>query len=146
MFVFYHSQDREKELSVLQEQLNLLAAEKNEDGNTVEILSRFFEFLDTADEEKVQHEDAIKELRGIISGKDEQVAHLTTKISELSLSQNEDQLEAATHRILLSFSNVFGQKEPQDGSSVSEKICLSGEWSCFLSAKYAEFYYDASIK
>ncbi|WZZ29534.1 hypothetical protein YC2023_012935 [Brassica napus] len=50
---------------------NLLAAEKNEDGNTVEILSRFFEFLDTADEEKVQHEDAIKELRGIISGKDE---------------------------------------------------------------------------
>ncbi|KAF3601269.1 hypothetical protein F2Q69_00038730 [Brassica cretica] len=88
-------------------------------GNTVEILSRFFKFLDTADEEKVQHEDAIKELRGIISGKDE---------------------------ILLSFSNVFGQKEPQDGSSVSEKICLSGEWSCFLSAKYAEFYYDASIK
>ncbi|KAF2542047.1 hypothetical protein F2Q70_00037485 [Brassica cretica] len=64
-------EDREKELSVLQEQFNLLAAEKNEDGNTVEILSRFSEFLDTADEEKVQHEDAIKELRGIISGKDE---------------------------------------------------------------------------
>ncbi|KAJ4916673.1 hypothetical protein Rs2_02223 [Raphanus sativus] len=138
-------EDREKELAVLKEQFNLLTAENNEDVNTVEILSRFSKFLDTADEEKTQHEDAIKELRGIISGKDDEIAHLTTKISELSghHSQNEELLEAATDRILLSLSNVFGQEEPQHGSSVSEKIAHLESGVAFLSVKYTEFYYGA---
>ncbi|CAH8381701.1 unnamed protein product [Eruca vesicaria subsp. sativa] len=140
-------EDREKELAVLQEQFNLLTAEKNgvEDGNTVEILSRFSKFLETAEEEKVQHEDALKELRGIITGKDEEIAHLTTKISELSghQSQDEEQLVAATDRVLLSLSNVFGQEELMHGSSVSEKVAHLENGVAFLSAKYTEFYYGA---
>ncbi|XP_013662547.2 trans-Golgi network-localized SYP41-interacting protein 1 isoform X2 [Brassica napus] len=143
-------EDREKELAVLQEQFNLLTAVKNvskgdEDGNTVEILSRFSKFLETAEEEKTQHEDALKELRGIISGKDDEIAHLTTKISELSghQSENEEQLVAATDRVLVSLSNVFGQQELIHGSSVSEKIAHLENGVAFLSAKYAEFYYGA---
>ncbi|KAG2269630.1 hypothetical protein Bca52824_064185 [Brassica carinata] len=138
-------EDREKELAVLQKQFNLLTAEKNDDGNTVEVLSRFSKFLETAEEEKTQHEDALRELRGIISGKDDEIAHLTTKISELSghRSQNEEQLEAAADRILLSLSNVFGQEELMHGSSVSEKIAHLENGVAFLSAKYTEFYYGA---
>ncbi|CAG7864570.1 unnamed protein product [Brassica rapa] len=143
-------EDREKELAVLQEQFNLLTAVKNvskgeEDGNTVEILSRFSKFLETAEEDKTQHEDALKELRGIISGKDDEIAHLTTKISELSghQSENEEQLVAATDRVLVSLSNVFGQQELIHGSSVSEKIAHLENGVAFLSAKYAEFYYGA---
>ncbi|KAL0798919.1 hypothetical protein Bca101_054094 [Brassica carinata] len=127
---------------------NLLTGENDskgeEDGNTVEILSRFSNFLKTAEEEKIQHEDALKELRGIISEKDEEIAHLTAKISELSSSQEEEeQLVAATDRILLALSNVFGQEEPQLGSSVSEKIANLENGVAFLSAKYTEFYYGA---
>ncbi|CAH8349720.1 unnamed protein product [Eruca vesicaria subsp. sativa] len=138
-------EDREKELVVLQEQFKLLTSEKNdskgeEDENTVEILSRFSNFLKTAEEEKIQHEDALKELRGIISRKDEEIADLTTKLSS---SQDEEQLVAATDRILLSLSNVFGQEEPQYGSSVSEKIAHLESGVAFLSAKYTEFYYGA---
>lgn len=138
-------EDRDKELAVLQEQFKLLNDSKGEeDGNTVEILSRFSNFLKTAEEEKIQHEDALKELRGIISGKDEEIVHLTAKISELSPSSQEElQLVAATDRVLLSLSNVFGQEEPQLGSSVSEKIANLENGVAFLSAKYTEFYYGA---
>ncbi|KAF8090884.1 hypothetical protein N665_0462s0021 [Sinapis alba] len=138
-------EDREKELAVLQGQFNLLTAEKNEDRNTVEIVSRFSKFLETYEEEKVQHEDALRDLRGIISGKDDEIAHLTSKISELSghHSQNEEQLEGAADRILLSLSNVFGQEELIHGSSVSEKIAHLENGVAFLSAKYTEFYYGA---
>ncbi|CAN6888104.1 unnamed protein product [Brassica oleracea var. botrytis] len=140
--------DREKELAVLQEQFNLLTAVKNvskgeEDANTVEILCRFSKFLETAEEDKVQHEDALKELRGIISGKDDEIAHLSTKISELSSSQDEEQLVAATDRVLVSLSNVFGQQQLMHGSSVSEKIAHLENGVAFLSAKYTEFYYGA---
>ncbi|XP_056847558.1 trans-Golgi network-localized SYP41-interacting protein 1 isoform X2 [Raphanus sativus] len=141
-------EDREKELAVLQEHFNLLTAEKSdskveEDGNnTVEILSRFSKFLETAEEEKIRHEDALKELRGVISGKDEEIANLTAKSS--SSQDEEQQLVAATDRILLSLSNVFGQEEPQhSGSSVSEKIAHLESGVAFLSAKYTEFYYGA---
>ncbi|KAJ0247507.1 TGN-localized SYP41-interacting protein [Hirschfeldia incana] len=141
-------EDREKELAVLQEQFKLLTAEKNdskveEDGSTVEIISRFSKFLETAEEEKIRHEDALKELRGIITGKDEEIANLTTKISEPSSSLDEEQLVAATDRVLLSLSNVFGQEEPQLGTSVSEKIANLENGVAFLSAKYTEFYYGA---
>ncbi|KAL0705308.1 hypothetical protein Bca4012_071733 [Brassica carinata] len=140
--------DREKELAVLQEQFNLLTAVKNvskgeEDANTVEILCRFSNFLETAEEDKVQHEDALKELRGIISGKDDEIAHLSTKISDLSSSQDEEQLVAATDRVLVSLSNVFGQQQLMHGSSVSEKIAHLENGVAFLSAKYTEFYYGA---
>ncbi|KAG5385375.1 hypothetical protein IGI04_036845 [Brassica rapa subsp. trilocularis] len=110
-----------------------------------QILSRFSKFLETAEEDKTQHEDALKELRGIISGKDDEIAHLTTKISELSghQSENEEQLVAATDRVLVSLSNVFGQQELIHGSSVSEKIAHLENGVAFLSAKYTEFYYGA---
>lgn len=149
-------EDWEKELAGLQEQFKLLTGEndfKAEDGNTVEILSRFSEFLKTAKEERIQHEDALRELHGIISGKDVEIAHLTTKISELSSSQsvsetnneaqNDEQVEAATDRIMLSLSNVFGQEELQYGSSVPEKLAHLENRVSFLGAKYTEFYYGA---
>ncbi|KAF3507209.1 hypothetical protein F2Q69_00008054 [Brassica cretica] len=122
-------EDREKELVALQEQFNLSTGEKND-----------------SKVEKIQHDDALKELQGIIIKKDEEIAHLTTKISELSSSsqdEEEQQLVAATDRILLSLSNVFGQEEPQLGSSVSEKITNLENGVAFLSAKYTEFYYGA---
>ncbi|CAN6985201.1 unnamed protein product [Brassica oleracea var. botrytis] len=123
-------EDREKELVALQEQFNLSTGEKND-----------------SKVEKIQHDDALKELQGIIIKKDEEIAHLTTKISELSSSSSQDeeeqQLVAATDRILLSLSNVFGQEEPQLGSSVSEKITNLENGVAFLSAKYTEFYYGA---
>ncbi|CDY54835.1 BnaC03g75850D [Brassica napus] len=122
-------EDREKELVALQEQFNLSTGEKND-----------------SKVEKIQHDDALKELQGIIIKKDEEIAHLTTKISELSSSsqdEEEQQLVAATDRILLSLSNVFGQEEPQLGSFVSEKITNLENGVAFLSAKYTEFYYGA---
>ncbi|CAN6816576.1 unnamed protein product [Brassica oleracea] len=123
-------EDREKELVALQEQFNLSTGEKND-----------------SKVEKIQHDDALKELQGIIIKKDEEIAHLTTKISELSSSSSQDeeeqQLVAATDRILLSLSNVFGEEEPQLGSSVSEKITNLENGVAFLSAKYTEFYYGA---
>ncbi|CAG7899260.1 unnamed protein product [Brassica rapa] len=123
-------EDREKGLVVLQEQFNLSTGEKNDSKG-----------------EKIQHDDALKELQGIIIKKDEEIAHLTTKISELSSSSSQDeeeeQLVSATDRILLSLSNVFGQEEPQLGSSVSEKITNLENGVAFLSAKYTEFYYGA---
>ncbi|KAL0678705.1 hypothetical protein Bca4012_006686 [Brassica carinata] len=123
-------EDREKELVALQEQFNLSTGEKND-----------------SKVEKIQHDDALKELQGIIIKKDEEIAHLTTKISELSSSSSQDeeeqQLVAATDRILLSLSNVFGEEEPQLGSSVSEKITNLENGVAFLSAKYTEFYYGS---
>ncbi|XP_033132610.1 rootletin [Brassica rapa] len=125
-------EDREKELVVFQEQFNLSTGENHSKG----------------EEEKIHHEDAFKELQGIIIKKDEEIAHLTAKISELSSSsssqdEEEQQLVSATDRILLSLSNVFGQEEPQLGSSVSEKITNLENGVAFLSAKYTEFYYGA---
>ncbi|CAA7023612.1 unnamed protein product [Microthlaspi erraticum] len=142
---------REKELAGLKEQFKLLTGEndlKDEDENTVEIVNRFSKFLETAEEEKIQHEDALRELRGIISGKDEEIAHLTTKVSELSSSshsaQDEGELEAATDRILVSLSSVFGQEELQyGGASVPEKLAHLESRVSFLGAKYSEFYYGA---
>uniref|UniRef100_A0A1J3HKH1 Uncharacterized protein n=1 Tax=Noccaea caerulescens TaxID=107243 RepID=A0A1J3HKH1_NOCCA len=146
-------EEREKELARLKEQFKLLTGEndlKDEDGSTVEIVNRLLKYLKTAEEERIQHEDALRELRGIISGKDGEIADLTTKISELSSShsvsgpaQNEEQLEAATDRILLSLSAVFGQDELQYGSFVSEKLAHLESRVSFLSAKYSEFYYGA---
>ncbi|CAF2253604.1 hypothetical protein YC2023_096467 [Brassica napus] len=124
-------EDREKELVVLQEHFDLSTGEKND-----------------SKVEKIQHDDALKELQGIIIKKDEEIAHLATKISELTSSsssqdEKEQQLVSATDRILLSLSNVFGQEEPQLGSSVSEKITNLENGVAFLSAKYTEFYYGA---
>lgn len=158
MFCFFSTiqndkEEREKELAGLKEQFKLLTGEndlKDEDGSTVEVVNRFSKYLETAEEERIQHEDALRELRGIISGKDAEIADLTTKISELSSShsvsgpaQNEEQLEAATDRILLSLSAVFGQDELQYGSSVSEKLAHLESRVSFLIAKYSEFYYGA---
>ncbi|CAH2033999.1 unnamed protein product [Thlaspi arvense] len=150
-------EDREKELAGLKEQFKLLTGDNDlngGDGDTVEIVSRFSKFLKTAEEERIQHEDALRKLRGIISGKDDEIADLTAKISELSSSQssvsdaehqaqNAEQLEAATDRILLTLSNVFGQEQLQYGSSVSEKVAHLENGVAFLSAKYTEFYYGA---
>ncbi|KAG5390468.1 hypothetical protein IGI04_032009 [Brassica rapa subsp. trilocularis] len=125
-------EDREKGLVALQEQFNLSTGENHS----------------KVEEEKIHHEDALKELQGIIIKKDEEIAHLTAKISELTSSsssqdEKEQQLVSATDRILLSLSNVFGQEEPQLGSSVSEKITNLENGVAFLSAKYTEFYYGA---
>lgn len=142
---------------MLQEQFKLLTDEndlKDEDGNTtVDIVTRFSKFLKTAKEERIQHEDALRELHGIITGKDDEIADLTTKISELSSSQsvsemtdqaqNVEHLEAATDRIMLSLSTVFGQEELQYGSSISEKLAHVENRVSFLGAKYTEFYYGA---
>ncbi|EFH69707.1 hypothetical protein ARALYDRAFT_472902 [Arabidopsis lyrata subsp. lyrata] len=150
-------EDWEKELAGLQEQFKLLTDGndlKGEDGNTTEeIVSRFSKFLKTAKEERIQHEDALKELHGVISGKDNEIADLTTKISELSSSQsvselgdqaqNMEHLEAATDRIMVCLSNVFGQEELQYGSSISEKLAHLENRVSFLGAKYTEFYYGA---
>jgi len=125
-----------------------------EDGNTtVDIVSRFSKFLKTAKEERIQHEVALKELHGVISGRDDEIADLTTKISELSSSQpvsemgdqaqNLEHLEAATDRIMVSLSNVFGEGELQYGSSISEKLAHLENRVSFLGAKYTEFYYGA---
>ncbi|XP_024009020.1 thyroid receptor-interacting protein 11 [Eutrema salsugineum] len=148
-------EELEKELAGLQEQINQSGETdlNGENGNTVEIVTRFSKFLKIAEAERIQHEDALRELRGIISGKDNEIADLTTKISELSSSQsvsesghqaqNEEQLEAATDRILFSLSTVFGQEELQYGSSVTEKLAHLENRVSFLSAKYTEFYYGA---
>ncbi|AEE30533.1 TGN-related, localized SYP41 interacting protein [Arabidopsis thaliana] len=149
--------DWEKELAGLQEQFKLLTGENDltgEDGNTtVDIVSRFSKFLKTAKEERIQHEVALKELHGVISGRDDEIADLTTKISELSSSQpvsemgdqaqNLEHLEAATDRIMVSLSNVFGEGELQYGSSISEKLAHLENRVSFLGAKYTEFYYGA---
>ncbi|XP_023633237.1 COP1-interactive protein 1 isoform X1 [Capsella rubella] len=150
--------DWEKELAGLQEQFKLLTGEndsKSEDGNTsnVDIVSRFSKFLKTAEEERIQHEDALRGLHEVISGKDAEITDLTTKISELSSShsvselglqaQNEEQLEAATDRIMVALSHVFGQEELQYGSSISEKLAHLENRVSFLGAKYTEFYYGA---
>ncbi|XP_010478016.1 PREDICTED: myosin-1 isoform X1 [Camelina sativa] len=150
--------DWEKELAGLQEQFKLLTGEndlKSEDGNTsVDIVSRFSKFLKTAKEERIQHEDALRGLHEVITGKDAEITDLTTKISELSSSnsvselshhqaQNDEQLEAATDRIMISLSNVFGQEELQYGSSISEKLAHLENRVSFLGAKYTEFYYGA---
>ncbi|KAG7593042.1 hypothetical protein ISN45_Aa01g018770 [Arabidopsis thaliana x Arabidopsis arenosa] len=150
-------EDWERELAGLQEQFKLLTGEndlKGEDGNTtVDIVNRFSKFLKTAKEERIQHEDALKELHGVISGKDDEIADLTTKISELSSSQsvsemgdqaqNLEHIEAATDRIMVSLSNVFGQEELQYGSSIIEKLAHLENRVSFLGAKYTEFYYGA---
>ncbi|CAL9216389.1 unnamed protein product [Arabidopsis halleri] len=149
--------DWEKELAGLQEQFKLLTGVndlKGEDGSTtVDIVNRFSKLLITAKEERIQHEVALKELHGVISGKDDEIADLTTKISELSSSQpvfemgdqaqNLEHIEAATDRIMVSLSNVFGQEELQYGSSISEKLAHLENRVSFLGAKYTEFYYGA---
>ncbi|XP_019091669.1 PREDICTED: myosin heavy chain, striated muscle-like isoform X2 [Camelina sativa] len=150
--------DWEKELAGLQEQFKLLTGEndlKSEDGNTsVDIVSRFSKFLKEAKEERIQHEDALRGLHEVITGKDAEISDLTTKISVLSSSnsvselglhqpQNDEQLEAATDRIMISLSNVFGQEELQYGSTISEKLAHLENRVSFLGAKYTEFYYGA---
>lgn len=137
----------DKELTGLQEQFKLLTGEsdlKGEDGNIVEVVTRFSKFLKTVEEERIQHEDALRELRETISGKDDEIAHLTTKLSELEYqAHNEEQLKVGTDRILLSLSTVFGEGELLYGSSVSEKLAHLENRVSFLSAKYTEFYYGA---
>ncbi|CAN8291269.1 unnamed protein product [Cochlearia groenlandica] len=145
-------EELEKELVVLQDKFK-----ENDlnggDGETIEVVDKFSKFLKTAEEERIHHEDALRELRGVISRKDDEIAGLTTKISEISSSpsvpeqgdqaRSLEELEAATERILISLSNVFGQEELLYGSSVTEKLAHLENRVTFLGAKYSEFYYGA---
>ncbi|KAG7598384.1 hypothetical protein ISN44_As06g026480 [Arabidopsis suecica] len=58
-------------------------------------------------------------------------------------AQNLEHIEAATDRIMVSLSNVFGQEELQYGSSIVEKLAHLENRVSFLGAKYTEFYYGA---
>ncbi|XP_010556184.1 PREDICTED: myosin-11 isoform X2 [Tarenaya hassleriana] len=147
------------ELVGLHEQLKLLTGESiSQDGNIVvgsslhDIVGQFSKFLETVKEERVQHDNATKELQGIVNEKDHEIADLTAKISELSTSldiasaaevgyrERNEQVDAMADRILLSLSSVFGQEEVQYGS-VSEKLTHAEYHISLLSAKYSEFYY-----